>query len=83
MSDFRVGKRFRDKKASKMLTVEGIPNTYSPHPMQEVVDYMVKKEEIKSVINDLLPRLHVEQVNELHYLITKLQWEVKHREDKH
>lgn len=80
MSDFRVGKRFRNAKASRKLTVEDVLNTYNPHPMQEVVDYMVKKEEIKSVINDLLPRLHVEQVNELHYLLTKLQWEVRHRE---
>ena len=42
---------------------------------------MVKKEDIKSTIKHLLPMLHIEQVNELHYLITKLQWEVRHREE--
>ena len=66
---------------SRKLTVEDVLKTYDPHPLQEVVDYMVKKEEIKDSIKHLLPKLHIEQVNELHYLITKLQWEVRHREE--
>ena len=67
---------------SRKLTVEDVPKTYDPHPLQEVVDYMVKKEEIKDSIKHLLPKLHIEQVNELHFLITKLQWEVRHREEQ-
>ena len=67
---------------SRKLTVEDVLKTYDPHPLQEVVDYMVKKEEIKDSIKHLLPKLHIEQVNELHYLITKLQWEVRHREEQ-
>ena len=66
---------------SRKLTVEDVLKTYDPHPLQEVVDYMVKKEEIKDSIKHLLPNLHIEQVNELHHLITKLQWEVRHREE--
>ena len=66
---------------SRKLTVEDVLKTYDPHPLQEVVDYMVKKEEIKDSIKHLLPKLHIEQVNELHFLITKLQWEVRHREE--
>ena len=66
---------------SRKLTVEDVLKTYDPHPLQEVVDYMVKKEDIKSAIKHLLPMLHIEQVNELHFLITKLQWEVRHREE--
>ena len=69
--------RFRGRK----LTIDGLLKQDKPHPLQEVVDYMVKKEDIKSAINHLLPMLHIEQVNELHYLITKLQWEVRHREE--
>ena len=68
---------FRGRK----LTTEDILRQDKPHPLQEVVDYMVKKEDIKSAIKHLLPMLHTEQVNELHYLITKLQWEVRHREE--
>ena len=67
---------------SRKLTVEDVLKTYDPHPLQEVVDYMVKKEEIKDSIKHLLPKLHIEQVNELHFLITKLQWEVRHREEQ-
>ena len=67
---------------SRKLTVEDVLKTYDPHPLQEVVDYMVKKEEIKDSIKPLLPKLHIEQVNELHFLITKLQWEVRHREEQ-
>ena len=67
---------------SRKLTVEDVLKTYNPHPLQEVVDYMVKKEEIKDSIKHLLPKLHIEQVNELHFLITKLQWEVRHREEQ-
>ena len=66
---------------SRKLTVEDVLKTYDPHPLQEVVDYMVKKEEIKDSIKHLLPKLHIEQVNELHFLITKLQWEVRQREE--
>ena len=67
---------------SRKLTVEDVLKTYDPHPLQKVVDYMVKKEEIKHSIKHLLPKLHIEQVNELHFLITKLQWEVRHREEQ-
>ena len=67
---------------SRKLTVEDVLKTYDPHPLQEVVDYMVKKEEIKDSIKHLLPKLHIEQVNELHFLITKLQWEVRQREEQ-
>ena len=70
--------RFRGRK----LTIDDLLKQGKPHPLQEVVDYMVKKEDIKSAIKHLLPMLHIEQVNELHYLITKLQWEVRHREEQ-
>ena len=69
---------FRGRK----LTADDLLRQDKPHPLQEVVDYMVKKEDIKSAIKHLLPTLHIEQVNELHYLITKLQWEVRHREEQ-
>ena len=69
--------RFRGRK----LTIDDLLKQDKPHPLQEVVDYTVKKEDIKSAIKHLLPMLHIEQVNELHYLITKLQWEVRHREE--
>ncbi len=68
---------FRGRK----LTADDLLRQDKPHPLQEVVDYMVKKEDIKSAIKHLLPMLHIEQVNELHYLITKQQWEVRHREE--
>ena len=64
----------------RKLTIDDLLKQDKPHPMQEVVDYMVKQEEIKDSIKHLLPKLHIEQVNELHHLITKLQWEVRHRE---
>ena len=69
---------FRGRK----LTIDDLLKQDEPHPLQEVVDYMVKKEDIKSAIKHLLPKLHIEQVNELHFLITKLQWEVRHREEQ-
>ena len=68
---------FRGRK----LTADDLLRQDKPHPLQEVVDYMIKKEEIKGSIKYLLPELHIEQVNELHHLITKLQWEVRHREE--
>lgn len=68
---------FRGRK----LTADDLLRQDKPHPLQEVVDYMVKKEEIKDSIKHLLPKLHIEQVNELHHLITKLQWEVRQREE--
>ena len=64
------------------LTADDLLRQDKPHPLQEVVDYMVKKEEINDAIKHLLPKLHIEQVNELHFLITKLQWEVRHREEQ-
>ena len=64
------------------LTADDLLRQDKPHPLQEVVDYMVKKEEIKDSIKHLLPKLHIEQVNELHHLITKLQWEVRQREEQ-
>ena len=69
------------KFGSRKLTIDDLLKQDKPHPLQEVVDYMVKKEDIKSAIRHLLPMLYIEQVNELHYLITKLQWEVRHREE--
>ena len=45
---------------STRLTMEDVLKTYDPHPLQEVVDYMVKKEEIKDSIKHLLPMLHIE-----------------------
>ena len=69
---------FRGRK----LTADDLLRQDKPHPLQEVVDYMIKKEEIKGSIKYLLPKLHIEQVNELHHLITKLQWEVRHREER-
>ena len=69
---------FRGRK----LTADDLLRQDKPHPLQEVVDYMIKKEEIKDSIKYLLPKLHTEQVNELHYLITKLQWEVRQREEQ-
>ena len=69
---------FRGRK----LTADDLLRQDKPHPLQEVVDYMVKKEEIKESIKHLLPKLHIEQVNELHHLITKLQWEVRQREEQ-
>jgi len=45
---------------SRKLTIEDVLKTYDPHPLQEVVDYMVKKEEIKDSIKHLLPKLHIE-----------------------
>ena len=69
---------FRGRK----LTADDLLRQDKPHPLQEVVDYMIKKEEIKGSIKYLLPKLHIEQVNELHFLITKLQWEVRHREEQ-
>ncbi len=68
---------FRGRK----LTIDDLLKQDKPHPLQEVVDYMVKKEDIKSAIKHLLPNLHIEQVHELHHLITKLQWEVRQREE--
>lgn len=69
---------FRGRK----LTADDLLRQDKPHPLREVVDYMVKKEEIKDSIKHLLPKLHIEQVNELHHLITKLQWEVRQREEQ-
>ena len=69
---------FRGRK----LTADDLLRQDKPHPLQEVVDYMIKKEEIKGSIKYLLPKPHIEQVNELHHLITKLQWEVRQREEQ-
>jgi len=66
---------------SRKLTPDDLLKQDNPHPLQEVVDYMVKKEEIKDSIKHLLPKLRIEQVNELYHLITKLEWETRHRED--
>ena len=47
---------FRGRK----LTIDDLLKQDKPHPLQEVVDYMVKKEDIKSAIKHLLPMLHIE-----------------------
>ena len=76
MSDFRVGKRFRDTRTSGKITPDDILNQ-ERHPMYEVVDYMVKKEEIKDYMKELTPRLDVHQVNELHALLSRMAFEVR------